>query len=136
MGSCPAVKCWGWGLTRVNGWGPSSACKGLSAFAGSVFRAGLSFLVWTSPCHGQLTCTPARSEPAGTGDLAWGKSLAVCCTTGPTIFLSHLPDCAMAVEVQAPHRLCLHLQSTMQQLKTLQCPKQSQQPNSLQSFRH
>lgn len=40
-----------------------------------------------------------------------GRSPAVCCTTGPTTFSSHLPDCATAAELQVPHWPCLHLRS-------------------------
>ena len=79
-GFCPAVRCWDWSRrTRVKVWGPSSACKGLSTLDGAVFRAGLSFLVWASHCRGHLTCTPARSEPAGIGQLAWGQK--PCCVS-------------------------------------------------------
>lgn len=51
------LSCWemlGLGGTRIKGWGPNTAWKGLSAWA--VLMAAFPSLGQTSPCHCQLTC--------------------------------------------------------------------------------
>lgn len=104
-GFCPAVRCWGWGGV---GWGVTPGLKaGVPAVSAKGWTLGLEL------CSGLVSFVASLGIP-----MPWPAHMHTFKKWTSWKWWAYL-----GVKVpQVPHWLCLHLQSTMEQLKTHQCP--------------